>query len=135
MLFLRVLFSTFHGQNKMFFLKYCSVRTNKLHKTSLKKMKKLNFFCSKFYLLSCWMTPIDNQYIDFESTFPPEFEMFWRNKTETKYVRLVSTFFCESKVFTGVLKFPLLSLFFWHFNSPRPTSCQKGCDSQALIKT
>ena len=59
--------------------------------------------------------PIDNQYIDFESTFPPEFEMFWRNKTETKYVRLVSTylhFFGESNFFTGVLKFPLLSLFF-----------------------
>ena len=31
---------------------------------------------------------IDNQYIDFESTLPPEFERFWRNKTETKYVHM-----------------------------------------------
>ena len=29
---------------------------------------------------------IDNQYIDFDSTSPPEFESFWRNKTETKQV-------------------------------------------------
>ena len=59
--------------------------------------------------------PVDRKYIDFESTSPPEFESFWRNKTETKYVRLVSTylhFFRESKVFTGVLKFPLFFLFF-----------------------
>ena len=58
--------------------------------------------------------PIDRKYIDFESTSPPEFESFWRNKTETKYVS-VSTylqFLCESNVFTGVLKFILLSLFF-----------------------
>ena len=58
---------------------------------------------------------IDDQYIDFDSTLPLEFESFWRNKTETKYVRLVSTylqFLCESNIFTGVLKFTLLSLFF-----------------------
>ena len=43
--------------------------------------------------------------------------------------------FWKLRKYNGVLKFLLLSLFFWHFNSPRPTSCQKGCDSQALIKT
>ena len=30
------------------------------------------------------LDPIDNQYIDFDSTLPLEFESFWRNKIETK---------------------------------------------------
>ena len=72
---------------------------------------------------------IDKQYIDFDSTLPPEFKSFWRNKTETKYLRLVSTylhFLGESNFFSGVLKFSLLSLFFDISTPPGPPAVKKG---------
>ena len=31
---------------------------------------------------------IDDQYIGFDSNSPPEFESFWRNKNETKYIHM-----------------------------------------------